>query len=307
MFERITLDQLRLFLCVADDGSFSAAGRRLGRVQSAVSQGVANLESALGVSLFDRSGRRPKLTPEGQALIQDAQQVFADVGHLRSRATAMSDGLEHEVSVVVDAIAPAQLIVEMCRRFQARFPAITLRIHTEVLDSVAELVLSGACQLGIAGPVGSDVPTLTRRFLTEVTMIPVAAPTHPLASAAAPATSLDVRSHVQVVISRRATGEGTPDIGVLADHTWRVADTATKLALIRAGLGWGNLPCSLVEPDLRSGALVRLALDEWGPSPVRAPLYTITRSDSPPGRAGQWLLQSLQDGDVTGLTIGSLV
>lgn len=296
MFESITLDQLRLFLCVADEGSFSAAGRRLGRVQSAVSQGVSNLESALGVSLFDRSGRRPRLTAEGRALIQDAQQVFAHVGYLRSRATAMSDGFEHEVSVVVDAIAPAQLVVEMCRRFQAQFPAVTLRIHTEVLDSVAELVLSGTCQLGIAGPVGSDVPTLTRQFLTEVTMIPVAAPTHPLASA--PATSLDVRSHVQAVISRRATGEGAPDIGVVADHTWRVADTATKLALIRAGLGWGNLPCSLVEPDLRSGALVRLALDEWGPSPVRVPLYTITRSDSPPGRAGQWLLQSLQDGDV---------
>jgi DNA-binding transcriptional LysR family regulator len=206
----------------------------------------------------------------------------------------MADGFEHEVSVVVDAIAPAQLIVEMCRRFQAQFPTVTLRIHTELLDSVSELVLSGACQLGIAGPVGSDAPALTRRFLTVVTMIPVAAPTHPLATAA----SVDVRSHVQVVISRRATGEGAADIGVLSDHTWRVADAATKLALIRAGLGWGNLPCSLVESDLRSGALIRLALDEWGPSPVRAPLYTITRSDSPPGRAGQWLLQSLQDGDV---------
>lgn len=118
----------------------------------------------------------------------------------------MADGFEHEVSVVVDAIAPAQLIVEMCRRFQAQFPTVTLRIHTEVLDSVSELVLSGACQLGIAGPVGSDAPALTRRFLTEVTMIPVAAPTHPLATAA----SVDVRSHVQVVISRRATGEVPP-------------------------------------------------------------------------------------------------
>lgn len=65
MFETITLDQLRLFLCVAEEGSFSAAGRRLGRVQSAVSQGVANLESALGVLLFDRTGRRRSPPREG--------------------------------------------------------------------------------------------------------------------------------------------------------------------------------------------------------------------------------------------------
>ena len=128
-------------------------------------------------------------------------------------------------------------------------------------------------------------------------MIPVVAPTHPLASVASPVPSLNARTQVQVVLSRRSSSEDGPDIGVLADRTWRVADYTMKLALIRAGLGWGNLPCGLVEPDLRSGALVRLTLEEWGPEPLRAPLYTIVRSNSPPGRAGQWLLRSLQDGD----------
>lgn len=298
MFETLTLDQLSLFLSVAEEGSFSAAGRRLGRVQSAVSRGVANLESSLGVSLFDRSTREPKLTPAGRVLVLEARQVFAQVAKLRDRATALADGLEHEVSVVVDAIVPAHLIVEMCRRFQVQFPTVTFRIQTEVLSSVSDLVVNGICQLGIAGPIGSDLPVLTRRFLTEVAMIPVAAPTHPLASGASPIASLEARSHVQVVLSRRNTSDDGPDIGVLADHTWRVADTATKLAIIRAGLGWGNLPRSLVEADIRSGALVHLEFAEWGPNSIRASLYTIIRSDSPPGRAGKWLLQLLQDGDL---------
>ncbi len=298
VLETLTLDQLRLFLSVVEEGSFSAAGRKLGRVQSAVSQGVAKLESSLGVTLFERGGRRPKLTPEGRTLMLDARQVFADVAQLRGRAAALAGGLEHEVSVAVDAIAPAQLIVEMCRRFKTQFPAVTLRIQTEVLDSVSDLVVSGTCQLGISGPVGSDVLTLTRRFLSEVTMVPVAAPNHPLALAGSPVPSLDARRCVQVVISRRSVNAGGPDIGVLADHTWRVADTALKLSLIRAGLGWGNLPSSLVECDLRSGALVRLELEAWGPNPIRAPLYAITRSDAALGQAGQWLLQSLHAGDI---------
>jgi hypothetical protein len=59
MLDGVTLDQLRTFIAAVDEGSFSAAGRKLRRAQSVVSQTLANLEAQLGVKLFDRSARYP--------------------------------------------------------------------------------------------------------------------------------------------------------------------------------------------------------------------------------------------------------
>jgi hypothetical protein len=77
MLDRLTLDQLRILVAVEEEGSFSSAARRLGRVQSAVSQSVQALEATLGVALFDRSERTPKLSDAGRALLADARQVSA--------------------------------------------------------------------------------------------------------------------------------------------------------------------------------------------------------------------------------------
>jgi len=180
----------------------------------------------------------------------------------------------------------------MCRAFQAQFPTVSLRIHTEVLAAVADLVLDGTCHLGIAGPIGIGDMGLTRRFLTHVAMLPVAGSNHPLAKFEGAIPTTAVRDQIQVVISQRskATSE---DHGVLSGHAWRVADAAIKLTLIRAGLGWGNLPCEMVRDDLQAGRLVQLQFEEWGPKPLLVPLSSIVRTDAPPGPAGQWLLQQL--------------
>src|SRR6201981_5958 len=73
MLDGVTLDQLRTFIAAADEGSFSAAGRKLRRAQSVVSQTLANLEGQFGVKLFDRTRRRPVLTPQGQVLLAHAR------------------------------------------------------------------------------------------------------------------------------------------------------------------------------------------------------------------------------------------
>ncbi len=90
----LTLDQLRLLVTVAEAGTFSEAARRLGRAQSAVNYGIANLERGLGVELFDRSHRRPRLTEAGRGLLSDARGVLEAAARLASRATALAGGLE---------------------------------------------------------------------------------------------------------------------------------------------------------------------------------------------------------------------
>src|SRR5690349_24696111 len=102
MLDGVTLDQLRTFIAAAEQGSFSAAGRRLRRSQSVVSQTLANLEGQLGVRLFDRTGRFPILTKAGEVLLSDARGINQQVGALKAKARALGGGLEAELAVAVD-------------------------------------------------------------------------------------------------------------------------------------------------------------------------------------------------------------
>lgn len=100
MLDAVTLDQLRTFIAAAEEGSFSAAGRKLRRAQSVVSQTLLNLEAQLGVTLFDRSERYPKLTEAGVALLTEARGVADQMDGFKARARSMKEGLEPELSVV---------------------------------------------------------------------------------------------------------------------------------------------------------------------------------------------------------------
>src|SRR6516164_7940027 len=106
MLDSLTLDQMRVLIAVAETGSFSAAARRLGRVQSAVSQSVQALEENLRLTLFDRSRKMPILTDAGRALLNDARQVVQRADALRSHAETIAGGTEAELAFAVDALFP---------------------------------------------------------------------------------------------------------------------------------------------------------------------------------------------------------
>src|SRR5436189_4661240 len=89
MLDGVTLDQLRTFIAAAEQGSFSAAGRKLGRANSVVSQTLATLENQLGVTLFDRSARYPGLTANGLARLQDARAVPDHMDSMKARAKTL--------------------------------------------------------------------------------------------------------------------------------------------------------------------------------------------------------------------------
>src|SRR5271170_8198584 len=104
MIDPLTLDQMRVLIAVAETGTFSGAARRLGRVQSAVSQSINTLEGVLGVLLFDRSGRRPVLTEAGGAIVKDAGRLVESARTLKSRAASIAADIEPELTLAVDAI-----------------------------------------------------------------------------------------------------------------------------------------------------------------------------------------------------------
>src|SRR6202051_5340609 len=131
MLDAVSLDQLRTFIAAVDEGSFSAASRRLLRSQSVVSETIGNLEEQIGVALFDRSGRYPKLTPAGVVLLADARSIVSGVDFMKARAKGMAVGLEPELSVVIDVFYPIDAITQVAKEFRQKYPGVALRIYVE--------------------------------------------------------------------------------------------------------------------------------------------------------------------------------
>ncbi len=295
-----TFDQLRIFLAVAETGSFAAAGRRLNRATSVISYGIDNLETQLGMALFDReTTRRPTLTMAGQAMLAEARTISRGLDGLRAKAKGLLEGLEAELSVAVDVMFPAARLGDVLKSFQQHYPTVALRLHVEALGAVAALVLDGRARLGVSGPLATIVEgtdQLERIHAGAVELVPVAAPDHPLARLH-PAPPGATRDHIQLVLTDRSPLTEGRDFSVLSPRTWRLADLSAKHALLREGIGWGSMPLPMVEPDLVNGTLVRLVLPDHGG--IEYNFDGIYRSDSPPGPAGTWLLQRFTAGDAS--------
>src|SRR5260370_17996722 len=101
MPDAVSLDQLRTFVAAVDEGSFSAASRKLLRAQSVVSETISKLEEQIGVQLFDRTGRYPKLTSAGSAVLGDARTILPGVDLLKAPATAIRTGPAPQFSRVM--------------------------------------------------------------------------------------------------------------------------------------------------------------------------------------------------------------
>ncbi|WP_119270295.1 LysR family transcriptional regulator [Taklimakanibacter deserti] len=281
-----TLDQLQVLLAVAETGSFSAAGRKLNRAQSVISYTIANLEAQLGVKLFEREGtREPQLTEMGKAVLEDARRMSGVLQRIRSRVEHHARGLESEVALSIDVTLPAPVLIAVLKAFEAKFPTVTLRLSVGTLGLIVDQVVKGEADIGVGGITDADVRLIE---IGDVTLVPVAAPDHPLARLKRTVAQEELRDHVQLVVidqSRRTAGK---DFGVFAYRTWRLTDMHTKHLMLRSGVGWGSLPPWMIADDLAQGRLVELELESF--SKARGPLYAMHRNDRNPGPAASWLI-----------------
>ncbi|MCI4679710.1 LysR family transcriptional regulator [Rhodoblastus acidophilus] len=294
MRDRVSLDQIRTFIVAAEEGSFSAAARKLGRAQSAVSDLVRRLEDELGVGLFDRSGRAPRLTSAGKLLLRDARAVGGAVDFLNFRAKGLSEGIEPELCAVIDVYFPFQAITEAAKEFRLRFPATPLRIYVEVLGASTEPVLDGRASFAVVGGPTPLPPGLSAESLAGVAVIMVAAPDHPLAALKGVIPQSELAKHIQLVLTERASRSTELEYSVMSPTTWRLADLYAKHSFLLNGIGWGSMPLHAVERDLAEGRLVRLVTPEIPSAGLIAPMTAVYRTAAPPGPAGRWLIERLK-------------
>jgi DNA-binding transcriptional LysR family regulator len=288
MLERVTLDQLTFFIAVVESGSFSAAARRLGRVQSAVSQAIKALESELDVTLFDRARRDPTLTDAGTLLLVNARRVLEEVEVLRSRARDIAGGLEPRLTVVTDGTLPDDALTAGLSALDARFPNLSLVLLSEGSYDASLALLNGKADLALFPlQVGPASEGLSREFLGRVRMIPVVASTHPLASINRPVSAADRASHRQMRLVRGLLRGPVSD-----PRQWYFGSQSARLDYVLHGLGWGFMPHHQIAAYLESGLLKQLVLQDIPEQSID--LYAIYQERRIPGRAARFLIEELK-------------
>jgi DNA-binding transcriptional LysR family regulator len=297
--DALTLDQIRVFIAIAEAGSFSRAAKALNRAQSAVTHAIQRLEAETETPLFDRSAYRPTLTEAGKALLERGRRIMAETALFRDHARSLARGLESELSIAIDPLFPMPVAVEALKAFCDEFPNVPVRVHMRSLGAGAQLVIDGTCVIGLLPFPVVELTTLTAVPLFPIELLPVAAPTHPLAAQHGRIPSATLHDHIQLVLTDATSVTEKRDFGVLSSRTWRLADLGAKKSLLVAGMGWGNMPAHMVRDELADGSLVRLDTEGFDPLRNSVFLGVATSPDRVLGPAGSWLvdlLQGMRDG-----------
>lgn len=286
----LTLDALRVVESIDRCGSFKAAAAELNRVTSALSYTVQKLEEDLGVTLFDRSGQRARLTPAGRLLVERGRELLAASHQLAEDARAVAQGWERQLTIAVDAVYPESRLLALVARFyalpMARQAGTAIRLSSEVLGGPWDALESGRADIAIAPQALAPGSAFRTRVIGTMPFVFVAAPAHPVFDDQAA-----LESHRAIVVADTSR-ERAPRSARLGKRqpTLTVSSMESKIAALEAGLGVGSMPLPRIEAQLARGSLRQL-----DGRPEESLTLVMAWQAQPSGRAKQWFLRHLPD------------
>jgi LysR family cyn operon transcriptional activator len=178
----MNLQQLRTFVAIADTGGVARAANTVHLSQPAASRQMQVLEADLGVLLFDRLGRRIRLTAEGEDLLRRARRLVAEADSLRERARALRSG--HSGQIKIGATPPMieTVLASFLAKYRRRHPGIDISIIEDGGAGLIARLERGEVQLAYV-PIGDE--RFRGRLLYPIHVIAVLPDSHPLSRAAA--------------------------------------------------------------------------------------------------------------------------
>lgn len=262
----MTLEQLRIFVAVAEREHVTRAAEALNLTQSATSAAVSALENRYQTQLFDRVGRGIVLTDAGRIFLSEARAVLARAA---AAETALADLAGLRVGKL--KIAGSQTVANywlpgLVNRFHQAYPGIELGMDIANTEIVAEMVESGATDLGfIEGEI--DAPALAMAAVAEDELVLVTAPGHPWADVA-PATPEELcaarwivrepgsgtRSHFEAILAGLGATSGAVDIAL------ELPSNESVRSAVEAGAGVAVMSRLVAQASLMAGTLVAAPL-----------------------------------------------
>jgi len=261
-YSPITLDALQALDAIERRGSFARAAEELGKATSALSYTVQKLEEQLGVTLFQRQGRRSVLTPSGRLLLEEGRRILEATAYLADQVKELATGWEPRLRLGLESTAEREPFFQALGRLLAEQPNLEI--------DVQECVLGGGWEAlemdGIDLLVGATAPVPAQKGfralpIPTVDMLLVAAAGHPLAAVADDPQAIagQLPHHRRVVTHDTAKYNVMRNAGLTTGRQVLYVQTMEqKIQAQLAGLGVGHLPRKLIQAHLDSGALVEL-------------------------------------------------
>ncbi len=296
----LTPDALLMMDAIARNGSFAGAARELGKVPSALTYSVRQLEDALDVLLFDRSSRQAQLTAAGTELLLEGRRLLQQMSAVANRVRRVASGWESELAISVDDVISAPTMFELVEAFcgvrddRLQAPATRLRLRSEVLAGTWEALTTGQVDLAIGVSGRIVIEGVETRPLGVVDFVFCMAPHHPLARETTALADTQLVHHRAIAVADTAQRLNPVTLNLLSGQdVLTVSSMRAKLEALLRGLGCGFMPEPMVRPHLEAGHLVARATER---EPLRAELHYAwhaERSTLGLGMALQWWLAQL--------------
>lgn len=304
----LTPDALVMMDAIAKAGSFAAAARELGKVPSALTYSVRQLEDALDVLLFDRRSGQAVLTAAGDELLREGRRLLAEMDAVANRVRRVSCGWETQLTVAADGVISRITLFELCEAFFAlrpiegsdEGPGTRLRLKTEVLSGTWEALLAGEADLaiGVGSAVSSPPAGIELKPLGEIEFVFAIAPHHPLAAHEGPIGDHELLRHRAVAVADSARRHEPLTVNLLpGQDVFTVATVQAKVEAHLRCLGCGYLAEPIAREHIRAGRLVVKQTQRDNPRPrMHYAWRTAAAPDPkkpPQGLALGWWLQQL--------------
>ncbi len=278
------LEQMRLFVSVAEQRSFSAVARGQRKAQSAVSNGIALLEADLGVSLFERSsGRQPRLTEAGSVLLEEAREVLRQCERLNGRALSLTRGEEACLRLAQDEAMLFQPVLDSLEALAVQYPLLEVQLSSAAQGDVARKLVERQADLGLLFYHDQIPEALERRVVGSVEMVTVCGVNHPLAKEKY-VTCQHLAQFRQLLMSTQTSVY--PGSEAASPLVWRADSFYVLAEWLMSGLGWAWLPRHIVQYPTYQQQMVELA-SEWTPPALVVEL--VWRRDEHLGPAARFL------------------
>lgn len=276
----MTLDQLETFLAIANEGGLRAASKVLHKTQPTLSTSMKNLEDELGLTLLDRESYRVKLTDEGNALFEKAQDILSQVQQFQTLAKELSMGREAKLSLAIDYLCPVEFLLKVLNKFRKSCHHTKLEMDFEVLGGAEDKLLNNNANIAIT-PFISKHSRVESQKICDIKIIPVASTQ--IFKTSKPQLPLFLETP-QIIVKDSAKKSLSLDFGQNQDSRgWTVSDHMIKKELILNGFGWGHLEASSIEKEIKAKKLIELKLN--GVKAKTLPLYIVRANNKPFGPA----------------------
>ena len=259
--ENVTLKQMRAFLALAKERSFTRAAGQLNVSQSALTLQIRALESEVGVKLFNRSTRFVELTPQGVEFHPMVERIMDQLSLALRNVKTIADRTRGSVAVAAGTSIISLVIAPSVVRLGETYPGISVRIIEHAGRDLASRVIKGEADFGIAA-LTSPADSLHAQLLVKDKFGVLCRRNHPLAARAGHLVWSDLAGHPFVILARGTdTREMLDSHPIVKSHlpkpAYEVASLSALFSLVARGAGFTLLPSIAAWPAIRQKLVFR--------------------------------------------------